>query len=406
MVAFGSKAQFANEYYYKDNFNSIYESSQGEFLSINIYYTNYNERKVEFIKINTYGEIYFRKETTDILPWYEYFWISQNDEIIFSTEVGFKKFNFNGDFLGTTIVTSAEMGPFIVDGEGNYILAQRLSSGGCKVIKLDSEGTVLWNHSIPTARYITPPIEIDGMYMVGVHTTIQQSDSIHFVKYGSNGEVMISKRYALNDDILELHKNSIGLYALSRNGRMISLNDHLDTLWTRKVANKIDESKGNEEGIYFYQFEGVPSGVQSVKMVNFSGDVIWEYIRYGAPNEYIRSVTLTKEDNILMVCSTYVDNNFTLLIEPLKKPVTGNRQAVTERLAIFPNPVEISEPLYVKSRITDGTLKIFDQFGHKVLDRLINPNDTEHFNFITKGIYFYQIEQKNTVIMSGKIVVN
>ncbi|MCR6638424.1 MAG: T9SS type A sorting domain-containing protein [Sporocytophaga sp.] len=399
-----AKAQLAFEWYYKDNFNMIYESSQGEKLSINVYYNSNNERKVEFIKLDYYGEIYFRKETTDILPWYEYYFVTPNDEVIISTEVGFKKFNFNGDFLGTT--STAEMGPFIIDEEGKYIISQRLSSD-CNVTKLNTDGTIIWKNSIPKAKYITPPIEIDGKYVVGVRTANKvNSDSIQFIKYGTNGNVAISKQYAMNDDVLEMHNNTSGLYAITRKGLMISMNENLDTLWTKKIATRIDESKGNEKGIYFYEFEDAPFGTQSIKKVNFDGDVAWEYTRYSGIKEFIRSVTLTKDDNVWLVCSTRVSNNLTLVLKPLNDPITNNPESLSNSFNIYPNPVEINESLLISSKIARGTLNIFDQFGYKVYKVLIDKNETEIENSLTKGIYFYQVEQNNSILKSGKIVVN
>jgi hypothetical protein len=399
-----AKAQLAFEWYYKENFNSIYESSQGDMLSINVYYNSKNERKVEFIKLDYHGEIYFRKETTDILPWYENYFVTPNDEVIISTEVGFKKFNFNGDFLGTTF--TAEMGPFIIDEEGKYIISQRLSSD-CNVTKLNTDGTTIWKNSIPKAKYITPPIEIDGKYVVGIRTANKvNTDSIQFIKYGTNGNVVVSKQYAINDDVLEMHKNTFGLYAITRKGLMVSLNENLDTLWTKKIATKIDESRGNEKGIYFYEFEDAPFGTQSIKKVNFDGDVAWEYTRYSGTKEFIRSVTLTKDDNVLLVCSTNVANNFTLVVMPLKDPLTNNNEKVSKSFNIYPNPLELNESLLISSQITGGTLNIFDQFGHRVCEVLLNKNETEVENFLPKGIYFYQIDQNESILKSGKIVVN
>lgn len=404
IISTSVKAQFAYEWYYKEDFNIIYESSKGELLSINVYYNANNERKIEFIKMDSYGNIYFRKETTDILPWYENFRVTPNDEVIISTEVGFKKFNFNGDFLGTT--STNEMGPFIIDGDGRYIISQRLSSE-CNITKLNNDGITIWKNSILNAKYITPPLEINGEYVVGIHTTNKSyTDSIQFIKYGNNGNVVKSRQYAINDDILEMHKNYYGLYAITRKGLMVSLNENLDTLWTKKIATRIDESKGNETGIYFYEFEAAPSGTQSITKVNFNGDRSWEYNRYSGTNEFIRSVTLTEDDNVFLVCSTSVANKFTLLIKPLKDPLTSNQEKVSKLFNIYPNPAEINESLIVRSQYTVGTLNIFDQFGHKVDEVLVDKNETEVGNSLPKGIYFYQFEQNNSILTSGKFVVN
>jgi len=405
ILNFFAKAQQSIPWYYKDNFNSIYESSNKEMLSINIYYNDRNERKIEFIKIGQLGNIIYRKETTDILPWYSNYRVTPNDEVVIATEIGFKRFNFNGDFLGT--VSSEETGPFIIDADGKYIISQSVSPD-CNVIKMNNDGTTIWKNLITNAKYITPPLEINGEYLIGVHNLNESfTDQIQFIKYGNNGDVAMAKQYDINDDILELHKTTTGLFAISKKGLMISLNENLDTLWTRKIATGIDEFKGNESGIYFYKFEGTPAGTLTITKVNFNGDKILEYNRYKGANEFIRSVTLTKADILWVVCSTDFNNNSTLLLRFVKGNTVSSVHTKEEILFnIYPNPVAEDEPIHIGSLFSEGTLTIFDQLGNMVYEVGLNPNHKEIKNSLAKGFYFYHFQQNNSILKSGKLVVN
>src|SRR5690606_37388298 len=155
--------------------------------------TNYrDELKVEFIKINSSGEIYSRKETTDVLPWYSESFVSPNDEIFIATGGVFKRFNFNGDLLESVYTPG---GKFIQDDQGQYIVSRR-SQYDANLLKLSKDGQEIWNNFIPDCKSITKPLAVSDGYIVGLHRiNVQGTDPIEFTKYNHLGKIVNTRLF-------------------------------------------------------------------------------------------------------------------------------------------------------------------------------------------------------------------
>ncbi|MBO9699482.1 MAG: T9SS type A sorting domain-containing protein [Sporocytophaga sp.] len=393
------------EKYFKELFYKVHISSTGDMLAINYYYNYRDELKVEFIKINSFGEIYFRKETTDVLPWYSGSFVSANDEIFIWDQNQLKRFNFNGDLLDPIYKPG---GDFIQDNQGQFIVSGKSGNYDAKILKLSIDGQEIWSNFIPDCKNITKPLAVPDGFIVGLHRINEQgTDPIEFTKYNPSGEIIKTKQFYINDDIVGLHKTYQGYIATTLQGRLIALNNELDTLWTKKVSEFIEGSLATGNWLYIYQLEGgyFRNGKSGVTKIDFYGNINREYEKPALAN-FVRSVEVTPDDEVIMVCSTQVDGYRTILVKAIPDILQVTKEQSRDVFNIFPNPVMENNILHIFSQMNNATLSVFDQKGNKMQEVLINNTDVEFNHLLKNGLYFYQLEQNNVVKASGKIIVN
>ncbi|MBO9699483.1 MAG: T9SS type A sorting domain-containing protein [Sporocytophaga sp.] len=392
---------------FKELFGKVHVSSKGEMLTIHYYFNYRDEMKVEFLKINSAGEIILRKETTEVLPFYSASYVTAKDEIVIYTNSpgAYKKFNFDGELLETVYTQNG--GLFIIDSLNQFIVS-RQGLHDSNFIKLNKNGEVIWDNFIADTKNMTAPLEIQDGYIIGVHRiNAQETNPIEFITYSSNGEVVNKKQYTINEDLVALHKSPNGFIATTWNGRLISLNMDLDTLWSKEMTSMIEGSQSNENGIYFYQLqEGAGIAGSGVTKVDFNGNVIWQYERPEDLGSFVRNVTVTNDDQVIMSCSTHVNNFRTILIKPQLNVILSNTEKLSQTIKLYPNPVSESNSIHITSEFANGALMIFDQRGNKVREVLIDNQDVDVEHSLSKGLYFYQIYQNNAIQTSGKIIVN
>jgi len=85
-----------------------------------------------------------------------------------------------------------------------------------------------------------------------------------------------------------------------------------------------------------------------------------------------------------------------------------NSLSIKPKIKIFPNPFKVSTQLKIEGNYNDITLIIYNSFGQKVKE-IKNSNNQiikiERENLV-KGLYFIQILQSNSLIMTEKIIVS
>ncbi len=383
---------------FKELFDKVFVSSTGEMLTL-AYHPNYrNELVVEFLKINDAGE-YFRKRTTEIDPINDFPFVKHPDTICFINSQGvLKKFDFNGELL--EILYLQEVEEIMLNLAGQNVISKK-TGYDATVLKLTNDGQEVWSNFIADCKSITIPLEVSDGYIVGLHkVNVQRTDPIEFIKYDFDGEVLKKSEYNLNDDVVALHRTNNGFIAVMRKN-LIGLNNALDTLWTRKVADYIEGSQATASGVYFYhRWDG-----HGITKIDFNGNIIGE-IEEPEASSFIRAFTVTEDDQVIFSCSTQVNDYRTILVKHNFNEVLGNKVGPSNSFNLYPNPVSESNSFHITSGFEIGTLMIFDQKGTKVREVSIDNQDVEVEHSLKKGLYFYQIYQNNEIQTSGKIIVN
>ncbi|MBO9703637.1 MAG: T9SS type A sorting domain-containing protein [Sporocytophaga sp.] len=397
------------EKYYEEGFSEVLPLSNGDYASI-INFINYrNEYKFQFVRFNSKGEMYYKKDLQESTYFNPVGVVTPNDELVFINsqyEDIISKFNSNGELLWTKYLYSPDWSQMIIDSENNFLISGSVGFD-CNISKVDSEGELIWNKVLVDFTSVTAT-EFNGGYVVAGHkVNAEKTNPIGLVQYNKQGEVENVKQFEINSDISGLSVNNGKLYATTSNGLLLMLDENLDTVWTKKIAGSIDRSKGNEHGIFFYE-KSKTSYLASFtsKKIDFEGNLIWQNYRSSSVPESVRDFSVTPDDSIILVCSTEVSGKRTLLLKPNKNTEVLNvKEETSSSDKLYPNPVAENSLLNINLS-GGGALIIYDQNGKKVRELTLNNEAIKVEHQLTSGLYFYRFIKDNSTIATGKLVVD
>ena len=270
-----------------------------------------------------------------------------------------------------------------------------LWSMACWIVKLDSNGTIIWDNSFQIQQSFVPKCIIqtsDGGYIVAGNSSTSSNNSGALLKIDQNGTFQWKKTYGGTS-----HDEFSGIEETSNGGFMI-------------IGNT-ESNDGDVSNFY--------GGYYDCWIVNtdINGNIIWEKNYGGSSDDYANSICKTNDNGyIISTVSNSIDydvtsalgnnsyNAWVFKLNPLSVGLQEN-QLTNIVLSIYPNPANDIIHINASSSLTNESYSIINTLGQTVLNgKLENDNTTINVQTLQAGVYFLQIGSKQT--QSYKIIKN
>ncbi len=331
--------------------------------------------------------------------------------------------------------------------DGGYIVAghyQDFSGSGMMLLKLNASGHVVWRKtwSEPTSAGFGYGLSAhetsDKGYIIVGYTYIDYYDSnkhkdIFVAKADSLGNNQWLRNFGDSTDEFgyDVHETSDGHYLIagsqydltSSNTKMylLKLNTMGDTIWTRRYGGLfLSELKSvweTTDGAYVLAGSSNSStsgGATnlSVLKVDTAGSILWDK-EYGHTDfDYANEIRQTTDGGFIVTGLANLGGIPNGDMYLLKLDSLGNMTFPTSisemydkiNIHVYPNPSE--GIIYIKSNISNATIRIFNFEGREVFEQKLERGKTKiEIPFWAMGIYLYQVQQSEEVLKRGKLVI-
>jgi len=340
---------------------------------------------------------------------------------------------------GGSAVKQTSDGGFIIVG------ANSDNSTNIYLLKTDSNGDTLWTKSYGGTNYeVGNDVQetFDKGYIItGVSYNLQpDGNDVYLIKTNSNGDTLWTKTYGgtKNDQGISVQQTFDGNYIIVgytesfssyREVYLIKTDSNGDTLWTKVISNPnsvwakgfcIDETA--DKG--FIISGGINIGAQLVDAylikTNSSGDTLWTRIYGGIGSDWSTSVQQTTDKGYILLGSSDSYDNYQhyYLVKTDSlgntSPLVGvfeqqEAAAVAGEITIYPNPFATQANLVLPNEINtngEAELVIYNITGNETARVKITAQRAliEREN-LSAGMYFCKVIKENTVIATGKFII-
>jgi len=331
--------------------------------------------------------------------------------------------------------------------DGGYIIAggSEDNGGDVYVIKTNPNGDTTW-----TKNYGGTDVETgssiqqtnDGGYIVAGYTRSFGAglEDVYLIKTDSNGDTVWTKTYGGSnyDKGYSVQKIISGGYIIvgttksfgpaNNNVYLIKTDSNGDTLWTKIIGNGINafglSGQPTTDGGYIITGGMSPSGYNNAYLVktDSNGDTLWTKTYGGTRTEEGHCVQQTADGGYILAGISDSYPLFDLNIYLVKTDSLGNTSGppvgvweqqeavvVAGEITIYPNPFSTQGNLLLPQEINlneNPQLIIYDMYGNETTRvqitsyRALIARDN-----LASGMYFCKVLANNTVVATGKFIV-
>lgn len=262
------------------------------------------------------------------------------------------------------------------------------------IIKLDANGTIIWDNSFLIQQAFTPKCikqSSDGGYIVAGNSSTSSDNSGALLKIDQNGAFQWEKTYGGTSG------DEFSYVEETNNGSFMVLG--------RTTSNDGDVS-------IFY------GGYNDCWIVNtdMNGNILWEKSYGGSSDDYAYTICKTNDNGYVISTTsnssdhdviTTSNNDYNAWIFKLTpSSVTGIQEStLSNSFSIYPNPANNIIHINTSTSLTNESYNIVNTLGQTVLDgKLENEHSIINIETLQSGIYFLQLGDKKS--QSYKIIKN
>ncbi|MCF8241298.1 MAG: T9SS type A sorting domain-containing protein [Melioribacteraceae bacterium] len=185
--------------------------------------------------------------------------------------VSFAKFSLDGEVLLEKIITEIKQG-FGIDIEiiddGNFLLSYFYINGLSALVKIDSEGEVIWekyfhNNTHPLMDCID-------------NNTFLFSDNKRLIKYNSAGDSLDSVILDSVFDITSIDVTESGILVSTLGGYFYKIDENLNVLWSNRITNSTRIMKIIHDNVGGYLINCISGSNTDIIKISFDGSIQWQ----------------------------------------------------------------------------------------------------------------------------------